>query len=145
MHAIYTPKSLAFCQIRGFSKRLIFLNSVLDTQNDLEIVMFVLTPILESIRKASARRLLNDPRTCWMNIELTFTSVHPPDCHPVQTIYLAHLREMQVNLCVEMLNKNSRSILFYLPMLSPDSVAPVGGDTVSNSNLGNCRVLTFRS
>ena len=65
----------------------------------LEIVIFVSTPILFSIRKSLAFRLLNDPRTCWMNIELTFTSVHPPDCHPVQTIYLAHLREMQVNLC----------------------------------------------
>ena len=32
----YTPKSVAFGQIRGFSKRLIFLNSVLDTQNDLK-------------------------------------------------------------------------------------------------------------
>ena len=32
----YTPKSVAFGRIRGFSKRLIFLNSVLDTQNDLK-------------------------------------------------------------------------------------------------------------
>ena len=49
----------------------------------LEIVIFVSTPILLSIRKSLAFRLLNDPRTCWMNIELTFTSVHPSDCHPV--------------------------------------------------------------
>ena len=54
----------------------------------LAIMVIVSIPILESIRKALARRLLNDPRTCWMNIELTFTSVHPPDCHPVQTILL---------------------------------------------------------
>ena len=32
----YTPKSVAFGRIRGFSKRLIFLNSDLDTQNDLK-------------------------------------------------------------------------------------------------------------
>ena len=32
----YTPKSVAFGRIRGFSKRLIFFNSDLDTQNDLK-------------------------------------------------------------------------------------------------------------